>query len=240
MARKKTETTTPTNKDTTAVKAKAPRKPRATKTTQQDTEDAEPPAGKPLATIGDAVAAKRAERDIPREVEVENFTRRLPCKLSEPDVKVKLQEVKQLKVQIEHETEVLAQLKLDFETAKKTFEGAKSSCEGRISEKTHAREELIAQTCDGIEYRDTACQRVKDYQAISVSEYRIDTTPKELLQAPRSMTPKEVQMPTLDNLQPRDVATQPARSFEDVSQRDNTDHAEPEEDDDNDDEVEFD
>jgi hypothetical protein len=180
--------------------------------------DMEDAANKPpLATIGDAVAAKREARDIPREVEVENFTRRLPCKLSEGDIVTKLQEVKQLKVQIDHESEVLAQLKLDFETAKKTFEGAKSSCEGRISEKTHAREELIAQTCDGIEYRDVACQRVKDYQAISVSEYRIDTSPKELLQQPRPMTPKEVQMPTLDNLQPRDVATQPAKSFEAVS-----------------------
>jgi hypothetical protein len=49
-------------------------------------------------------------------------------------------------------------------------------------------------------------------------------------------TPKEVQMPTLDNLQPRDVVTQPAKSFEDVSKRESDDHDEPEDGD----EVEFD
>jgi hypothetical protein len=188
---------------------------------------------KAIATIGEVVQAKRAERDIPREVEVENFVRRLPCKLNPEDVASKLREIKSLAVVINHEKEVNAQLKMDFETAKKEFEGAKSNCESRINQSTQAREELISQTCDGVEYRDTQCQRVRDYQNISVSEYRIDTKPKELLQQPRPMTSAELQMPTLDKLSPKDIVTALAKTFEQVSTKSLVDNneAEPEDDD---------
>ena len=163
--------------------------------------------GKPLATIGDHVKAKREDRKVAREVRLENFTKRLPCQLTEPENKAKLREIKDLKRTLEHETETLTTLKVEYE-------GAKKSAEGRIGQATMRREQLISETCDGIEYRDVACQRVWDYPLIQVREYRTDRTPNELLQEPRPMNNSELQMPL--DLEPSDLATQ-GKSFEDIA-----------------------
>ena len=97
------------------------------------------------------------------------------------------------------------------ETAFKVeYEGAKKSAEARIGQATMRREQLISETCDGIEYRDVACQRVWDYPLLQVREYRTDRTPNELLQEPRPMNNSELQM-SLD-LEPSDLATQ-GKSF---------------------------
>jgi hypothetical protein len=177
-------------------KKKASRKPSA--------EQGSPLANRePLATIGDAVTAKREARDIPREVRLENFTKRLPCKLTDDERQTKLREIKDLKGQIDREEQTLTNLKTEYD-------GAKKSCEARINQSSARREQLISETCDGVEYRDVACQRVFDYPLVQVRELRNDTNPPELLQAPRPMNAAEMQLDlTSDGVSIKDIATQP-------------------------------
>ena len=149
--------------------------------------------------------AKRKDREIPREVRLENFTKRLPCHLTSEQVTRKLSEIKDLRRQKGHEDVVLTQLKADYDKAKK-------DCESRIAQAESALSMLLDETCDGIEYKDVACQRVWDYPLIQVREYRTDRTPLELLGEPRPMKNAELQMPTLDQLAPSDLATKPVET----------------------------
>jgi hypothetical protein len=155
------------------------------------------PEKKGLATIGDAVAAKREERDIPREVRVENFTRRLPCKLTDAELKGKLVEIEQLKDSI---TTKENHLKLEEEQ----FKQAKKSYENQIAQDSMRREELIADVCKGVEYRDTNCQRVFNYPLIQYQEIRTDTVPPQVL-IERPLNNAELQMPL--DLSPKNVST---------------------------------
>ena len=125
--------------------------------------------------------------------------------LTEPENKGKLREIKDLKRTIDHETEMLAAAKVEYE-------GVKKSGEARIGQASSRREQLISETCDGIEYRDVACQRVWDYPLIQVREYRTDRAPIELFQEPRPMNNTELQMPL--DLEPSDLATQPKAADE--------------------------
>jgi hypothetical protein len=202
------------NNKTETQKLPKERKARTSKATPALLDEDEPAdTGKPLATIGDHVKAKRDDRKVAREVRLENFTKRLPCQITESENKTKLREIKDLKRQLDHENETLATLKVEYD-------GAKKSAEARIGQAQSRREQLISETCDGIEYRDVACQRVWDYPLIQVREYRTDRTPNELLQEPRPMNNSDLQMPL--NLEPSDLATQ-GKSFTEATSGSATD-----------------
>jgi hypothetical protein len=218
MARKKTETTTPTNKDTTAAKVKAPRKPRATKTTPQDTAEDEPPAGKPLqATIGEVLVAKGAKPV--NEVQVVNFDRRLPCPLTSGELTQRAVRIQELRKMVSHTDKQLANEKEVYAQVKASLESDLSKAKSEIDELT---EEIAEQSV----HRDVRCQRVFDYRLMQVKELRMDRTPPEPLQESRPMTAREAEQGYTN-----DDGKREGKSFEDVSAKSNSDHAEPEEDD---------
>jgi hypothetical protein len=201
-------TTTPSNKHETS---KLPKERKARKSKGNGADEPilyeDLLTGKPLqTTLGEVVKSKRNEREIPREVRLENYVKRLPCILSAEQVKCKLSEIKDLRRQKSREDAVLVQLKSDYDKAKK-------DCESRLAQAESALSILLDETCDGIEYKDVACQRVWDYPLIQVREYRTDRTPLELIGEPRPMNNAELQMPTLDQLAPSDLTTNPGKSY---------------------------
>lgn len=120
------------------------------------------------ASIGDTLDAKGTLKT--KEVEVENFTRRLPCDLSDSEIISKSRQAYRLGKDIEAE-------RTQIDLAKSTYEGVKKSCEGRIAGLDAERSRLMQEVNDGKEYRDTQCQRVRDWKLGEVRELRIDVSP---------------------------------------------------------------
>jgi hypothetical protein len=223
MARKKTETTTPSNKNTTAAKAKPPKASKS-KTTQPATGEAEPET-KPLqSTIGEVLVAKGAKPI--NEVQVVNFDRRLPCPLTTAEVIQRAQTIKELRSTVAHLDRRMTEEKEEFARIKGEFDQAKTSIESEASKIRSTIEDLTYEIAEQSVHRDVRCQRVFDYRLMQVKELRMDRTPPEPLQESRPMTAREAEQGYTN-----DDGKREGKSFEDVSQRDDTDHAEPEEDD---------
>ena len=182
MPRKKTDkSTTPTNKRDAA-------KPNKSKTTPKGTVAEQMQAtalGKPLqSTIGEQLLAKG--KPPVNTVQVQNFTRRLPCALTEPQLIAYSRRAADIRSCVRREKEVVEAAKLEFERVKKDSESKCKTWENEL-------QTLDDAITSDQEYRDVDCQRVFDYSkgAGEVREIRTDTG--ALLQDPRPMTVKEIE-----------------------------------------------
>jgi hypothetical protein len=99
-----------------------------------------------------------------------------------------------IKRQIKNERNELAALKSVYDEKKKLVE---KLCDETLEPKL---DELMDAVTDGEVYRDVACQRVFDYRVNTVSEYRTDYAPTQLIGEPRPMNSAEIQLGlTLDD-----------------------------------------
>lgn len=184
----KKKTTTPTNKDNTAAKAK-PAKGKKSKpitiSASDETADSETsPAKGSNATIGEALAAKGVKPVDP--VQIVNFERRLKHSLSAAELTDRAVRVGELRTLKKEQEESLEREKEEWKKRKETIETEIEDTEKEIAKVT----DEIGGQCVWLE---TRCQRVYDYRLMQVREMRIDTSPPQLIHAPRAMTPKEAQ-----------------------------------------------
>ena len=184
MARK--TTTTPSNKKTDTQNAKPGKgkKPKGLLTDGEDRALSEE-ASKPMqATIGEVLAAK-GTRPV-NEVQVINFDRRLPCRITSAEITDRARQMKDLRLTIRN-CEVL------LVSEKEEWDKKKKSIESDIGKATTECNRLADEIGDEAEYRDVRCQRIFDYKLMQVREVRTDTCPPKQLQEPRAMTAREVE-----------------------------------------------
>src|SRR5512142_178996 len=132
MARTK-NTTTPTNKNETAQKAK-PSKPKKSKTMLPDTDELETSdEKKPLnITIGEALAAKGAKPA--NEVQVINFDRRLPVALTPGELKDRAKRIQELRRTVKQSETMLENETKDYKKRKESLESDISRASAEINE----------------------------------------------------------------------------------------------------------
>jgi predicted RNase H-like nuclease (RuvC/YqgF family) len=182
--------------------------------------------------MAEAMIAKGAKPV--NEVQVVNFDRRLPCPLTTAEVIQRAQTIKELRSQTAHLERRMTEEKEEFTRIKGEFDQARASIESEASKLRSSVEDLTGEIAEQSVHRDVRCQRVFDYRLMQVKELRMDRTPPEPLQESRPMTAREAEQGYTN-----DDGKRKGKSFEEVSQKDNTHNDEPESDDSGD-EVDFD
>ena len=200
MAKKKDNSTTPSNKRDVVAKPKGGKR----KTTQQDAAEVEETAAPLQATLGEQMIAK-GKKPVD-EVQVINFDRRLPCSISPVELKERAVRIGELR---DHKSKLDRQL----EQEQKDWKQKKESIENDLAKVGQEIDDLTDEIGKQKQYRDVKCQRVFDYKLMQVREVRLDMTPPALLQEPRPMTAREVE----EGYTNADGARKPAEPMQDQS-----------------------